>query len=125
MFFLWFWTLITWLDLGGYERAPALITNVEWMMYFMCIHPTYTVLQALPQKRASSDWLKARFKILCLLTPILHYFYQLGLPLEQIEMIDWSGMLRMLIYWYSSYSENYLPRRAIWHHSDLQFYGYF
>ena len=96
MFFLPFWTLITWLVLGGFELAPTLITYVDWMMCFLCTHLTYRVLQELPRKRETSDWLKARFKLLCFLTPILHYFHLLGLPLEQIVMIDWLGMLRML-----------------------------
>jgi hypothetical protein len=125
MFFLPFWTLITWLVLGGFELAPTLITNVDWMMCFLCTHLTYRVLQELPRKRETLDWLKARFKLLCFLTPILHYFHILGLPLEQIVMIDWLGMLCMLIYWYHSYSERYMPRQALWHPTRLQFYGYF
>jgi hypothetical protein len=41
MFFLPFWTLITWLVLGGFELAPTIITHVDWMMCFLClVHPS-------------------------------------------------------------------------------------
>jgi hypothetical protein len=125
MFFLPFWTLNTWLVLGGSELAPTLITNVDWMMCILCTHLTYRVLCGVPRKRETSDWLKARFKLLCLLTPILHYFHLLGLPLEQIVMIDWWSMLCMLIHWYHSHIKRFRPHQALWHPSRLKFYGNF